>query len=115
MSDKLQSEGKPQNFFQRNWKVLVLFLVGIAIIIVPGPFEIIGTIAYIVVLPSGAMLMTTILRALFFTQTSDHDAKSGRFVQEWNAQTSKTRVILTVVQFLVIFLAVAIIAAALIN
>jgi len=91
-------------FIARYWVLLVLLGLFLTLIFSNVLFKAVGAVFCFPVLALGAMAAALLLRNVFNGETSDDDADTGRFVQEWRALDPRTRVILSVVQILVYYL-----------
>jgi hypothetical protein len=100
------------SFLGRYWLLLLILAILAALLITNVLWTVTGAMLWVPALTFGAMATALLLRNIFNKSTSDEDADSGRFDQEWDKLDAKTRVVLTVIQILVYFLGAAIIAAA---
>lgn len=102
----------PHGSLRRLWPILLVLALALPIAMSETLFSIAGTLIYVPVLSIGAFLIAAFLRRFFNRTTTESDARDGTFDANWDALDPKTKCILHVVQFLVYFLVVGLIAAA---
>lgn len=101
------------SFFLRYWLIIALLAIFAGLIFSNALFSVVGMLLYLPALSLGSLATALLLRNVFNSETTDADADSGKFQQEWDQLDARTRVILTVAQILVYLLCVSMIAAAL--
>ena len=74
-------------------------------------FDICGAVLYVPALASTAVWVALLCLHLFFRQTLDADAHSGKYVHDWRALEPRDRIYASVILRVGIILAIAIIAA----
>ncbi len=102
------------SYIRRYWILLIVFAVAL-VAAMSHLFDIIGTLVYLPVLAVGAVLVSLLIRHLFFSQTLDADVHSGDFVKWWQTMEPCSRVVLNLAAMGILFLGVCYIAAALIK
>ncbi len=103
------------SFIKRYWPLLVLFVVSLSLTQPDALFDIFGTVIYLPLLLSGAVLGALLARHLFYADSLDEDAHSGFFVAAWKLLSPRERVFANLTVTCVLIVVAGIIAAALVK
>lgn len=100
------------SFVGRYWKLVIFTVAIVQAALDDTVFAHLGSLIYLPAVGSSLLTCTLFLRHLFFHQTLDADASSGTFVREWQALSAERRQTLTCVYFGILFVGLALVAAA---
>lgn len=105
------------SFVGRYWKLVIFNVLLVQAALSDGVFATIGHLIYLPAVGSSLLTCTLLLRHLFFHQTLDADAVGSkahpsRFVIEWHALHPELRQKLTCYYFGILFIGLALVAAA---
>lgn len=99
-------------FFHRYWLLLLVFTGFALLALNDRVFQLVGTFAYAPALVTLAALCALLLRNIFNHETTDADADSGLFVDQWRALSPQQRFTFTFWQWIAYFLGACLIVAA---